>query len=324
MATDDMEKINHILNELDLLGKKQAEGKTRNSKPSAEAELVVHNDDDTIRNMASVEVQHLSAEGVDKLLRVVRDPTANTEDYAARGTFDLALMRRMITEMRGDISVSDFAKNCGLSPSSLTRLMKGEVKIPSKSLLTACYQNADPNSNVEFGDFMRAAGYIKRRSASPMAEAIDRERRVKMIVTSSLVESGEMVSVGEMQTQNKLLIRPDFVLCTQAQIKGSAKGESTSYYVLDTIHSSSRRGTVEQTRMATSACIRNMRMVLGGLYLEHSLGNRRQLAFVVFNRGVFNNMVDYFEDLKVMDPISLICVDVAEDCIVEQYDLPQN
>ena len=134
------------------------------------------------------------------------NPVLCEENYIQSRVPDIAMLGYLLKRAKGpNRTMADYAKECGASPSTFSRIATGKISQPlAFETLVNIWQFADPESKMIFGDLVRANGMVDKAFAErkeqrrPGAflkdeEQFSSEREVKNIIMEELLERGLIV-----------------------------------------------------------------------------------------------------------------------------------
>ncbi|MCR5291901.1 MAG: hypothetical protein K6E28_03300 [Eubacterium sp.] len=100
-------------------------------------------------------------------MNIINDSGFDTE-YIKSGQPDREKIKSFLLEAKGEgRTMADFAKVCGVSPATFSRLSNGKnIRPLSKDLVKAIIQNADARSRVSYSEFMQANGMTPRETSA--------------------------------------------------------------------------------------------------------------------------------------------------------------
>ena len=224
----------------------------------------------------------------------------------------------------GNRSMSEFARECDVSISSISRLLNGQAKEPTSQMLFALLEHADPESGVTVDMLFEAAGLRPQTSIADIrAERLATERRIKMILITTLVEQGHSVKeiVIEKMPNRAPYVQPDIVLETDA-FDGLWELKVFDYDTRYRSYGSSYTMNEEMNiRRSAFMVRRDFIQLLGRIYLESSQNSTIKYTVVLKNKAVYERLVDEFSESIVYDNISFMLVDIEESVIVSEYTL---
>lgn len=102
--------------------------------------------------------------------------------YIQVGIPDTERLAELIKEVKGpNRTMAQLAKECELSPSTLSRLVNGKLGKPATpELLTKIYEKRDPDCKVSIEDLMRANGMAPRRVQKDFEAELERRRSIAL------------------------------------------------------------------------------------------------------------------------------------------------
>lgn len=247
-----------------------------------------------------------------------------------------------ITFARGNMSMAEFAKKCGMNPITFSRIVKGDIKKPlSQEEVRKIAENSEQDTEDTFEYLMHANGMVKKNTDADDAErekrrAENRQRRetIQNSLIRSLFESGRTISPvtntddkDKFPLQNsgryKLGVIKSFVL--------SVQGDESAYWYFkinsftgDEFRHDTR--TDYNSEVSDEVLIEKNRcqyVFLRDIWEPEAFENTRY-SFVYVNKDVFEGFFKYLDGIKVNNSFSLILVDIKEQRVVEERFIPRH
>lgn len=255
---------------------------------------------------------------------------------------DAMRLAELVNKARGKRSVTEFANLCGVSPSTISRLERARNNTPSSDdLIVAIAINADKNSRVSFQDLVNAHGmhfireeyYDSDAIAERYEEVFERivneielegikdqrgtiqksnsctsevERRVRVIISNAIMEFGYSVAM-DLALSGRRVNPYDFVLKTNAL---EAEGlDSWGFEV-----------KMFRTLVPKSYFDR----LFAHAYLSKPRQNGRRITVVFTEYESFREAKWMLKDIRIDDSISLMYVDMEQECVAAEYLLRTN
>ena len=233
------------------------------------------------------------------------------------------LTRKAIGENR---SLSEFSRECGLSPSTVSRIINcGFNTAISDSTIFAIAQHADPASGVFLDDFLAAHGLLEagytigtiRTTASPITldnRKINRGielpppdlKTARSVIQTYLLDSGYSISLCE-EIQ---IGRPPWSLKAALSLETNAVSSlrlSKWAFFLDDVDS-----TLDEYVLH----------IFSLLYLNSTVGFDAKISIVTNDRAGFNSIMRTFSDAYVFDCFSVLLFDSKVTKVVKEFELP--
>lgn len=145
------------------------------------------------------------------------NPALCEDNYIQSRVPDITALGYLLKKAKGqNRTMADYAKECGASPSTFSRIATGKIAQPlAFETLVNIWKFADPESKIIFGDLVHANGMVDKAFAErkeqrrPGAFAKDEEqfsseREVKNIIMEELLERGLLV-----QQQKRIHVSED-------------------------------------------------------------------------------------------------------------------
>lgn len=216
-------------------------------------------------------------------------------------------------------SMRQFALDCGVNPSTLSRIVNMKISgACTDELIQKVAQNSDPESGITFEILMDANGKVPRRMTGKYTskEFEATEKSITDIIFKELEDRGYRTSILEGENKHNALnyrYRTDWVISTDAN---SDSGEM-EIWEFEIWHTMLEKNSVAHTVMK----LRQKFLMVLGLYYVGTM-NPKKMSFVLTNREVYDRMVETLENIKFKDVFSLILVNLDENKVEEEYVFP--
>ena len=257
------------------------------------------------------------------------------QDYIFRKVQDIDKVRfaELLSAAKGGRTMKDFAADCGVNPSTFTRIMQMANKgASSPELLEAIAQHADPASGVTLEALADANGYRIRqddrlRSTHLFAQRDNTERLIRNVLVQELLDRGQQVRMGSIRYDfsKSLSLRPDALIMTDAF------GKENEVWFVDSIANTPylvHRGNpkepeINQIRVKQMAFDKLSRFVFIGMN-KIDLFRPGRFSLVVLDPAIYEIIVEEFAETNVPTDISIILIDPLNNCISDEYILPHT
>ena len=247
---------------------------------------------------------------------------------------DVKLLGDLTSRSRGRRTVTEFAGQCGVNASTMSRIINGKISSPiSDELLVAIAANADPDSGVTFKDLLSAHGIAMKDAGESdvdyesllrqkMAElsintgamglttfsgrgASQLEQNAREIIQNDLLNKGFNVSVERGVDLLEGVMFPyiaDFVIVTEA-----VEGDGLQKWAFDVISNPSRNIIAHLDRIFASA------------YLDSPSAKGIKMSIVTFDRPTFYKLMDELQGRRIPDCISAMLLDARDRSVQYEY-----
>lgn len=244
---------------------------------------------------------------------------------------DKNMLSELIIKAKGDRSLSAFARECGVSPSTLSRLVNKKNNQPcSDDLIDAIAKNVAPGSGVTLEELLEAYGLamvtffgaaeeaargIYLDSSVPSFEQewaenmSELEKTARQIIQNELLIRGYTIAISEERDVIKIPELPykaDFVLQTNA-----VKREGLRLWAFD-IHSGKHRPILHK-----------LSRMFGAAYLDSPAEHGIKFSLITDQAGEFEEVIKRFQNVAVKDAFSIILVNTFEKCVISEYEIPR-
>ena len=244
---------------------------------------------------------------------------------------DKNMLSELIIKAKGNRSLSAFARECGVSPSTLSRLVNKKNNQPcSDDLIDAIAKKAAPGSGVTLEELLEAYGLAMVTFLGATEEAArgiyldsfvpsfeqewvenmsELEKSACQIIQNELLIRGYTIAISEERDVIKIPELPykaDFVLQTNA-----VEREGLSLWAFD-IHSGKHRPILHK-----------LSRMFGAAYLDSPAEHGIKFSLITDQAGEFEEVIKRFQNVAVKDAFSIILVNTFEKCVISEYEIPR-
>ena len=236
---------------------------------------------------------------------------------------DISEMSRLIEKMRGDKSLSSFAREMRIAPSTLTRIVNGEVRKVSKKILTLLIMHLDPDCGVTVEELMAASGLIETKKNDLIENAEQFEEIAQQIIRNDLYRAGIMF----VKSQDESILAPHFSwlypdLAIETDINGIKKWIFSLMFF-----EKERRCKDGSTSSSYTFVVRRLLEYVGSIMAGFYCGTDiSKWSIVVNRREVVDIAVEKISRIlngrQIRDYISLILVNTEKRFVEREWLLP--
>lgn len=233
----------------------------------------------------------------------------------------------LLDQARGTRSMKKFADDCGVNPSTFSRIYNQANKgASSEELIRVIAENAAPESGVTLDMLMEANGLIPEGSklaARQLQERLEEEttsvlfERITDLVDSDVYTDGMKYPIAK-----SMSIRPDLVI--DNVIIDRKKGQ----WLIEVMPSTtglSVAGSSYDDRRFNFMLARRVQERLGryfGAYcMETEEKKIARISLAIYDEQVYELILDHYGKMKSDDSISFILVDLDSRTVEEEYVL---
>lgn len=265
------------------------------------------------------------------------------EDYywIKTKTPDMRRYSELVKDAKGDKTSQQFAEECGVNTSTITRIINRQNKGASKyELIKAIADHADPNSGVTLEALMEANGMTKRRVQSLGIEVQRRiEESVQGIFYNELLNRGASIRRGNIRynISKSLAIAPDIMIMTDALSKtvNSGEGSETGEYVwfIECLSPVSRKmpdGDSNDDRIKKRLMFQSRNAVFQKISRSIFISLNRIEVFkplmysvITTEKEVYDDIVSEFGEMPVPINMSIIYINLDFGKVVDEFVLPR-
>lgn len=229
---------------------------------------------------------------------------------------------------KGTRTMKTFALECGVNPSTFTRITQMTNKgASSQELIEAIATHADPKSGVTLEALADANGYtIEKDSgikALKLTSYIDNtETLVRNLLVQGLLDRGQEIRMGKIRYtfSKSLSLSPDALIMTEAF------GKKDEVWFVDTIIGTPRLTRDENHPIAKSR-VKQMAFEKFARFVFISMNpvelfRPSRFTLVVLDREMYDIIVEEFSETVVCTDISVMYIDLLNNCIAAEFMLP--
>lgn len=238
-----------------------------------------------------------------------------------------AKFAELLDRARGRRTMKKFAEDCGVNPSTFSRIYNQSNKgASSEELIRIIAENADPESEVTLDMLMEANGFIPEGSmlaSRHLQEMLEEE--TYHVLQERLLEipnAKVIVEPNRYRICKSMSIRPDIVI--DGLVIDGKQGEWLIDIMVPTANIANSSMGFDERRFNFHISRRVQERI--GRYLEafcavdeNAVINRISLA--IPDEQIYELVLDYFGHLKTNDSISILLIDLDSKTIEEEYVL---
>lgn len=254
------------------------------------------------------------------------------KNYILRKTHEVDKDRfaELLMVAKGGRTMKDFAEACGVNPSTFTRIaQKANKGASSTELIEAIAKNADPNSGVTLENLASANGYTVERDDGLKIKKLEAyydnsDTLIRNVLVQALLDRGAEVRMGNIryEVSKSLALRPDALIMTDAF------GNSDEVWFVNAIlavpriaKAGSENGIINASKVKQTAFDKISRFVFISMN-RIELFRPSRFSLVMFDREMYDIIVEEFAETNVPTDISVILVDPLNNCIADEFMLP--
>ena len=254
--------------------------------------------------------------------------------YVKTSEPDKDRLAELVLAARGDRTSQQFAADCGVNPSTFTRILKKMNKGSSKDdLIYAIAENAAPGSGVTLDELMHANGMTKQEHGIMRGSIMEKlEATVEQILFRELLARGASIRRGNIRynVSKTLSIRPDILLLTDALKEYTEEEESVwlMEVMSPALRSRADKGQYNEDRRRIFQ-VRQIAFQKMSRYSFASMGSidlfrPAKFSLITTEKEVYDDLVEEFREMNVPTNISLIYLDLDIGTVVDEFVLPRS
>lgn len=229
---------------------------------------------------------------------------------------------------KGARTMKTFALECGVNPSTFTRITKKTNKgASSQELIEAIAAHADSNSGATLEALANANGYTIEKDSGTNAHKLtsyidNTEALVRSLLVQGLLDRGQEIRMGKIRYtfSKSLSLSPDALIMTDAF------GKKDEVWFVDTVIGTPRvardeNHPIHKSRVKQMAFEKFSRFVFISMNpIEFFRPSR--FTLVVLNREMYDTIVEEFAETVVCTDISVMYIDLLNNRIAAEFMLP--
>lgn len=247
---------------------------------------------------------------------------------------DLELLSRLTILAKGEKrSINSFAKDCGVSPSTISRLINQKNNTPNTDLLIkAIAENADPQSGVTLDILLDAHGLGKvkfdtyenatsKQKIFAKSAELDKSGYkqtgtlvgdiARDLVINALQSNSWIVKTSSdrdlIYKSTELRFMADFVLETDA-----LKAFGISKWAFD-VYAGQHRPIMQK-----------LSWIFGCCYVNPLIDQGIKMSLILTNREEFESAIRRLSTIQIHDMISIILINMEQMTIEQEYVIPME
>lgn len=230
---------------------------------------------------------------------------------------------------KGNRTMKTFALECGVNPSTFTRITQMTNKgASSQELIEAIAAHADPKSGVTLEALADANGYtIEKDSgikALKLTSYIDNtETLVRNLLVQGLLDRGQEIRMGKIRYtfSKSLSLSPDALIMTEAF------GKKDEVWFVDTTIGTPRIARAAEGNPINKSRVKQMAFEKFARFVFISMNpvelfRPSRFTLVVLDREMYDIIVEEFAETVVCTDISVMYIDLLNNCIAAEFMLP--
>ena len=254
--------------------------------------------------------------------------TDEFNNYVRVNDPDRELLSELTKRAVGSRTVSKFAELCGVSPSTILRIINCAFSTPSSTaLIAAIADNAEPGSGITREIMFKAHGVAEVSIAKasvldslPLTYVPNIPRKLKSIssfkyadnfrnvIQNALLEKGYGISMVQNQdiiSTPTLTFKADFCFTSTSEFH-----PGFDKWAFD-VHISEARPVMHK-----------LSWIFGAAYLESMRDKKMKFSLVLDNAEDFEQVKNRFENVRIYDLISVILVDEKQKRVIDEFFIP--
>lgn len=247
-------------------------------------------------------------------------------NYVKLKNYDAEEMSRLVTLAKGNRSINDFARECGINASTISRIVNMKNKEAcSDEVIEAIAEHAENKMEVTIPNLMSANGRIEMFSDEykqstcqrllKYAELLTNTAGLKndyTIICDALKKQGFEASVTTKHRTTWPIIG-DYIF--DFEIKTDAfKEKQIDRWMFDASSS---------TYDKWMDPVKKMEQIFSMAYLDSPIEKKIKISVIVYYKEFFERVKEVFSGIKVKDCLSFVYIDRENGQLVDEYNISQ-
>ena len=230
---------------------------------------------------------------------------------------DKEVLSELVVRAKGaKRSMRQFATDCKVNPSTLSRIMNKKTQGANSDVLIATIaDNADPDSGVTFEMLMKAHGMALISDDSAIVVRLQYEA-AKKIILQELLRRSYSIKEGQEPWLSSFLGR----CLVSLDIRTDALGKEGAVWIMEIWRM--RPSEENDIERASDRLRQWLLMYIGMLNIDNRQVDR--FSIVLSSRELYQIVAAEMDKYSFKNDISLILIDVGEERVVEEYLVKMN
>ena len=249
---------------------------------------------------------------------------------------DFGMLSELTSRGKGKRTVTEYAEQCGVNASTMSRIINGKVSTPiSDELIVAIAANADPDSGVSFEALLKAHG-LKLPDGASFTVAHDLQHMLMHKIADLSINTNSMglttfAGSGESRMeqnareiiQNDLLTK-GFKVAVEREVD-LLEGIMFPYiadFVIETDALNAdglTRWAFDVVRNPTRNIIGHLDRLFGSAYLDSPTAKGCKITVVTFDKPNFFRMMDELKGRTISDCISVMMLNARSRAVEYEF-----
>jgi len=268
---------------------------------------------------------------------------SKTEEYEAVFTPNWEQLAKLVETAKGpDRTMAQFAKDCGKSPATFSRIMHGRnEKSLSEQLIRDIADNAYDPDMVSFDALMRANGMLPKKDKLPdhnvrfylgekFAEQSLIKKQIKSLIADELDARGVMSCFARTFLIFSNIPRSKYGISCRSSFSAKIQIDDKNWYwnFIVIFHDMKREVLTECEKQNVGRYLKPVFTYCSSIFLrdewEPETFKNLKNSLVFIDPIYFEFVVNNLPDIRVNSNISLILVDLEKNLVVEEVMFPRK
>lgn len=250
-------------------------------------------------------------------------------------------------------SLTEFANACGVSASTLSRVINQKTTRPnSDDLIAAIAENADPDSGVTLQDLLEAHGLalitlnhefvlgvsgsgktntltqVLIETAAKSAQGISPSSAKIISETAKIIRESAIERTAREIIQNELLLRGYQVSITMNR---NVISTPSLRYIADFVVETNALEDCGISQWAFDIqngvhrpILHKLSWMFGAAYIDSTIQRGIKLSLVTSDKAEFDEVKSRFSAIKIKDCISVVLLDTLKRCVIDEFQIPMS
>lgn len=247
-------------------------------------------------------------------------------NYVKVGDYNAEKMSRLVTLAKGNRSINDFARECGINASTISRIVNMKNKEAcSDEVIEAIVENAENKLEVTVPILMSANGRAEIFSEAHEKATYQRLQKYMEILESRIDLKSDYSIICE------ALEKQGFKACVTTQHRTSwpITGDYTFDFEIETDAFKEKKidrwlfDAAANTKDKWVNPVKKMEQIFSMAYLDSPIEKKIKISVIVYYKEFFEKVKEVFSGIKVKDCLSFVYIDRENRKLVDEYNISQ-
>jgi transcriptional regulator with XRE-family HTH domain len=235
----------------------------------------------------------------------------------------------LLDKARGPRTMKKFAEDCGVNPSTFSRILNQTNKgSSSEELIRVIAEQADPESGVTLDALMEANGYFPEDNRTAFRDLqMKLENEAEEIIVSDLQS---ILNIEITKESTRFKINRSMSMAFDIMVEDVSLGSSKGAWLIDVMtppmpYLSHVSGRAQDTGRENFMVARRIQDRIGRYFAAFCLMDKfteiARISLAVYDAELYERIIELYGDYKTDDSISFILIDLDKRKIEEEFVL---